>query len=79
MLGFMWGRNITKGDECVEHCFRNSSIPETVIHFFVDVARDVFRRQNSTNIRRLFNATMLDWYCGLDFPRWLNKPNHEAF
>uniref|UniRef100_A0A915JFP8 Hexosyltransferase n=2 Tax=Romanomermis culicivorax TaxID=13658 RepID=A0A915JFP8_ROMCU len=55
---------MTKGDKCVVGCIRNSSIPRSVRNFFFDVASDVFRRQNSTNIRRVFNATMLDWYCG---------------
>uniref|UniRef100_A0A915KQL1 Uncharacterized protein n=1 Tax=Romanomermis culicivorax TaxID=13658 RepID=A0A915KQL1_ROMCU len=37
---------------------------DEVFHFFMEVADDVFNQQNSTNIRRVFNATMLEWYCG---------------
>uniref|UniRef100_A0A915J6J5 Uncharacterized protein n=1 Tax=Romanomermis culicivorax TaxID=13658 RepID=A0A915J6J5_ROMCU len=61
---FMFRRNMTSGDKCVVDCMQNSSIPKTVMQFFRNVTDDVFKRQNSTNIRRIFNATMLDWYCG---------------
>uniref|UniRef100_A0A915IPM7 Uncharacterized protein n=1 Tax=Romanomermis culicivorax TaxID=13658 RepID=A0A915IPM7_ROMCU len=61
---FIFPRNMTSGDMCVVNCTRNSLIPKTVMQFLHDVKNDVFKRQNSTNIRRIFNATMLDWYCG---------------
>uniref|UniRef100_A0A915L8L4 Uncharacterized protein n=1 Tax=Romanomermis culicivorax TaxID=13658 RepID=A0A915L8L4_ROMCU len=64
LIRFMSDRNLTRGDYCVQGCLKEKMIPREVREFFDDVARDVFRRQNSTNIRQIFNATMLDWYCG---------------
>uniref|UniRef100_A0A915IN87 Uncharacterized protein n=1 Tax=Romanomermis culicivorax TaxID=13658 RepID=A0A915IN87_ROMCU len=37
---------MTKGDTCVIHCIRNSSILEAFMQFFHHVTDDVFKRQN---------------------------------
>uniref|UniRef100_A0A915IAU5 Uncharacterized protein n=1 Tax=Romanomermis culicivorax TaxID=13658 RepID=A0A915IAU5_ROMCU len=58
-----WWINTTEADEQLFDCFYNLSLPAHVSEFLYDVQDDVFREENSTNIRRLFNVTMLDWYC----------------
>uniref|UniRef100_A0A915IF54 Uncharacterized protein n=1 Tax=Romanomermis culicivorax TaxID=13658 RepID=A0A915IF54_ROMCU len=49
-------------DRCVQNCF-SSPIPIPVGNFFKEVVDEVFRREKTTNIQRIFNVTMLMWHC----------------
>jgi len=50
-------------DPCLIECFESLEFPEQFAELVQNTSYDVFREENSTNIGRLFNAELFDWFC----------------
>lgn len=48
---------------CVANCFKSLECPEQFFQLVKNTSQDVFREENSTNIGRLFNVKLFDWFC----------------
>lgn len=53
-------------EDCVDHCIETSvQLPEDLLPWMMEVIQDVYRDQDSTNIKKFFNETMINQYCGV--------------